>query len=65
MIIGSFDCDIDFYLKNNILPIVEDSRDLGVIIDNNLNFTKHINSIVSRAFSRANLAICCISVFVA
>ena len=42
-------------MDNNILPIVNQIRDLGVIVDNNLAFASHINSIVSRAFIRANL----------
>ena len=55
MFIGSHRSNIDFYLSSNLLPTVEDTRDLGVIIDSDLTFTKHINSIVSRAYTRANL----------
>ena len=44
-------------LNDNILPVVEEVKDLGVIIDSHLGlcFDAHIIRTVARAFTRANL----------
>jgi ribonuclease P/MRP protein subunit RPP40 len=44
-----------FRLGSNIVSAVNSVRDLGVLVDNNLNFHEHITKIVSQAFVRANL----------
>jgi len=38
-----------------MLPDIDRVKDLGVIIDSHLTFTHHIDQIVARAFTRANL----------
>jgi len=35
--------------------VVDSVRDLGVIVDSQLNFAAHIDLVVARAFTRANL----------
>ena len=44
-----------FTIGGNTVPTTNCVRDLGVLIDNNLNFHEHITKIVSQAFVRANL----------
>ena len=44
-----------YSLCNSPITTRSEISDLGVIVDSNLNFTSHINSIVSKAHVRANL----------
>jgi len=48
-----------YTLDNFVLPTVFNIRDLGIIVDSNLSFSNHVNSIVSRANIKANLIIRC------
>ena len=41
------------FVSDAKLPIVQNVRDLGVLVDNRLTFRDHINSIVSRGHVRA------------
>ena len=41
--------------NDNILPVVGEVKDLGVIIDSHLSFDAHVTKTVARAFTRANL----------
>jgi len=43
------------FLNGNVLPVVDSVRDLGVIVDSQLSFAAHVDQIVARAFTRANL----------
>jgi len=42
-------------LNDNILPVIDDVKDLGVIVDFHLFFDAHITKIVARAFTFPNL----------
>jgi len=42
-------------LNDNILPVVDEVKYLGVIVDSHLSFDVHISKTVARAFTRANL----------
>ncbi len=42
-------------IGSNVIASVNEMKDLGVIIDNHLDFKLHINNIVARAFVRSNL----------
>jgi len=48
-----------YSLHNFVLPTVLNIRDLGIIVDSNLSFSNHVDSIVSRANIKANLIIRC------
>mgnify|MGYP003492634286 FL=1 len=48
-----------FYIDGQSLPNVDQSIDLGIIIDGKLKFSKHINTIVRKAITRANLILKC------
>jgi ribonuclease P/MRP protein subunit RPP40 len=45
----------DYFLEDNCISNVSTCKDLGIIIDQRLTFTSHINSIVTRAHARASL----------
>ena len=47
--------DICLKLGNESTPFVNEFKDLGVVINSNVKFNAHINTIVARASSRANL----------
>jgi len=55
MYVGSTSWNANLSLNVNMLPVVDRVKDLGVIIDSHLAFTHHIDYIVARAFTRANL----------
>ena len=59
MYIGHTLCKPDLLLNDISLPIVEEVRDLGVIIDSRLTFASHIKQAVVRANVRANLICKC------
>jgi hypothetical protein len=42
-------------IGSNVIASVNEMKDLGVIIDNHLDFKLHINNIVALAFMRSNL----------
>jgi hypothetical protein len=46
-------------LGSNIIPVVTDVKDLGVVIDAAVTFKKHINNIVARSSSRVALIYKC------
>jgi hypothetical protein len=48
-----------YYIDGQSLPNVDQSIDLGIIIDGKLKFSKHINTIVRKAITRANLILKC------
>ena len=50
---------VPLLLGQHILPNVDDVVDLGVVIDNNLKFSYHVNKIVTKAHRRANLILRC------
>ena len=45
----------DVCINNNVIKTVDEYRDLGVIVDNNLRFKSHIDHIVAKANTRACL----------
>jgi len=47
--------DIKLQLGSNAISTVNEVRDLGVNIDNDLKFTAHVNNTVAKAHSRACL----------
>jgi hypothetical protein len=47
--------DTSMHLSTYVLPSVTEINDLGVLIDNKLSFTSHINRIVAQASVRVNL----------
>jgi len=51
-------------VNDNILPVVDEVKDLGVIIDSHLSFDAHITKIVATAFTRANVIHKCFTLFV-
>jgi hypothetical protein len=53
--IGKIKCAHNFNIDGNVLPVVSSSRDLGVIIAQNLNPSSHITTIVVKAHQRANM----------
>jgi hypothetical protein len=55
MFIGNPIRNVNLFLGNNLLPVVGNVKDLGVIVDSQLSFASHIDQIVARAFIRANL----------
>ena len=48
-----------YFIKNTRLKTNSSVKDLGVIIDSQLNFNEHINTIVKKASSRASLIFKC------
>jgi len=55
MYIGNLECNSGLLLNGNVLPVVDEVKDLGIVVDARLTFESHINQIVKRAFARANL----------
>jgi len=53
--VGNTSCNVSMTLNDNILPVVDEVKDLGVIIDFHLSFDAHVTKTVARAFTRANL----------
>jgi len=45
----------NFRLNGDPITVVNDSKDLGVIVDNCSKFQTHVNGIVAKAHARANL----------
>ena len=52
---GNTSLNTSLFLNSNELPIVDTIKDLGITFDSQLIFTCHIEQIVARAFTRANL----------
>lgn len=48
-----------YHIAGNSLPSVTQASDLGVIIDSNLKFSSHIQSIVKKGCQRMNLLLRC------
>jgi hypothetical protein len=46
---------IELKLVDDVIPPTSDVKDLGVLIDNKLAFTVHINHVIAEAFARAYL----------
>jgi hypothetical protein len=44
-----------YYIGNNVINACETYRDLGIIVDDKLNFHYHCNSIIDKAYQRMNL----------
>lgn len=42
--------DVDYHINHQVLEMVEEIKDLGVIIDRKLRFDQHINSMVNKAY---------------
>ena len=60
MIAGITEIDNNsLYLGQHILLSVAEMSDIGILIDNKLCFSTHINKIVGRAHKRANLILRC------
>ena len=58
--LGISEIDINsLYLGQHLLSSVAEMSDLGILIDNKLRFSTHINKIVGRAHKRANLILRC------
>ena len=55
MYVGNLEHNFQLLLNGNPLPVANEVKDLGVFVDDKLTFTSHVNQIVKRAFSRANL----------
>jgi len=49
----------DVLIDGNVICIAHCVRDLGVLVDPQLKFMAHINSVVSRAHTRSNLILKC------
>ena len=47
--------DQTLFIENDMLPVLDSVRDLEVIVDPCLNFSKHINAAVSKANQRVYL----------
>jgi hypothetical protein len=47
--------NIEQKFNDNVIPLANDVKDLGVLIDSKLSFTVHINHILANTFARANL----------
>ena len=57
--IGKVCVDNSFHIDSNILPIVGQCRDLGVIISHDLQSSEHINTMVAKAHQRTNAILRC------
>jgi len=55
MYIGDAETNADMMLNGNVVPVVDQVKDLGIIVDSSLSFSVHINKVVSQAFIRSNL----------
>ena len=55
MYIGNTNCKPSLLLNNVCLAVVDEAKDLGVVIDSRLTFHTHIKQNVVRASVRANL----------
>ena len=55
-----YDCIRPVYHINDfVLPLSDAIRDLGIIVDSNLKFDKHVSATVHEAHIRANLILRC------
>jgi len=50
MYVGNTSCNVSMILNDSILPIVDEVKDLGVIVDSHISFDAHISTTVPRAF---------------
>jgi len=57
MYVDNTDCKLSMSLNSNTLPVVNEVKDLDVVVD--LTFHSHIDKIVARAFIRTNLILKC------
>lgn len=53
--IGNFNPDADITIGNQKIPICNNVKDLGILVDNKLCFSDHVNHITSEAKKRAGL----------
>jgi len=56
MLVGrnTYNVTCDFRLNGDIIKVVNDSKDFGIIVNNGLKFQTHINGIVAKVHARAN-----------
>jgi len=54
MHVGTVDMSHKLTVDDSVLPVKSSCRDLGIIINKDLSFTEHVNSIVYKAHQRAN-----------
>ena len=51
--------NLHYDLNGQNLDVLTSTKDIGVVLDNNLKFDKHISLVVHRAHQRANLILKC------
>jgi len=54
MYAGNANCSLNMTLNGSILYVVDEIKDLGVIVDSELSVDTHIGKAVARAVTRAN-----------
>ena len=59
MTINEGECKIQLRLENDEINIVNEIKDLGIYVSNDLKFGSHINRMVAKASARANLIFKC------
>ena len=50
---------VNYYIDGQLLPSVDQVTDLGITLDSKLRFSIHINKIVKKSITRANLILKC------
>jgi len=51
--VGRQECDVNVSINGAVIPVVDSTRDLGVLVTKDLSPSIHVNDIVSRAHKRA------------